>query len=76
MCVYVCGISIINTFFSFQTGDLLRDWRRINVAFTRAKSKLIVFGSRQTLHTSALFKSFLDLMASNEWVSGLYCLTR
>ncbi|PHH71433.1 hypothetical protein CDD82_6504 [Ophiocordyceps australis] len=30
-------------------GDLLRDWRRINVAFTRAKTKLLVVGSAATL---------------------------
>ncbi|PQE17576.1 hypothetical protein CJF30_00009553 [Rutstroemia sp. NJR-2017a BBW] len=30
-------------------GELLRDWRRINVAFTRAKTKLLVVGSRGTL---------------------------
>ena len=30
-------------------GELLKDWRRINVAFTRAKTKLLVIGSRETL---------------------------
>ena len=32
-----------------QIGTLLGDWRRVNVAFTRAKSKLIIFGSLSTL---------------------------
>jgi superfamily I DNA and/or RNA helicase len=30
-------------------GELLRDWRRINVAITRAKCKLILIGSASTL---------------------------
>lgn len=37
-----------------QIGDLLKDWRRINVAFTRAKTKLLVVGSRETLKASAV----------------------
>ncbi|KAJ5665956.1 uncharacterized protein N7477_008404 [Penicillium maclennaniae] len=32
-----------------HVGDLLRDWRRVNVAFTRARTKLLVVGSRSTL---------------------------
>ena len=30
-------------------GDLLTDWRRINVAMTRAKTKFIMIGSQTTL---------------------------
>lgn len=30
-------------------GDLLKDWRRVNVAVTRAKKKLIIIGSKNTL---------------------------
>jgi DNA replication ATP-dependent helicase Dna2 len=32
-----------------NVGDLLKDWRRINVAITRARSKLILLGSAKTL---------------------------
>ena len=32
-----------------QAGDLLRDWRRVNVAVTRARRKLIVVGSERVL---------------------------
>lgn len=34
---------------ALQVGDLLRDWRRLNVCLTRARSKLIIFGSKRTL---------------------------
>ncbi len=32
-----------------EVGKLLTDWRRINVALTRAKSKLVLVGSASTL---------------------------
>ena len=32
-----------------QVGNLLEDWRRINVALTRAKCKLIMIGNEKTL---------------------------
>lgn len=52
-------------------GDLLRDWRRINVSFTRAKKKLVIFGSRSTLEGDCLLKGFLDLMDSKGWIYRL-----
>jgi DNA replication ATP-dependent helicase Dna2 len=33
-------------------GELLKDWRRVNVAITRAKSKLIIVGSKSTFGKS------------------------
>lgn len=46
----------------WQIGDLLRDWRRINVSFTRAKKKLVIFASAKTLNADPLFKEFLELV--------------
>jgi hypothetical protein len=37
-----------------NVGDLLTDWRRINVAMTRAKHKFIMIGSSSTLRVSLL----------------------
>lgn len=54
-----------------QTGDLVKDWRRINVSFTRARSKLIIFGSRQTLQATPLLKGFFDLMDEKGWVLSM-----
>jgi len=55
----------------FQIGDLLRDWRRINVSFTRAKKKLIIFGSRKTLQSDKLLEDFFALMESKNWIRQL-----
>jgi len=49
----------------------LRDWRRINVSFTRAKKKLIIFGSATTMGSDKLLKSFLDLMEEKNWILRL-----
>lgn len=43
-------------------GTLLKDWRRINVAFTRAKRKLIIIGSRSTLSSNHLLAAFFEMV--------------
>ena len=45
----VVVLSLVRSNSEGKIGELLRDWRRVNVAFTRAKCKLIVIGSRGTL---------------------------
>jgi DNA replication ATP-dependent helicase Dna2 len=42
-------LSLVRSNEAKSIGELLKDWRRINVAFTRAKTKLLVVGSRETL---------------------------
>ncbi|KAI9719864.1 MAG: Tripartite DNA replication factor [Chrysothrix sp. TS-e1954] len=42
-------LSCVRSNDSNTVGDLLKDWRRVNVALTRAKSKLIIVGSKGTL---------------------------
>ncbi len=48
-----------------QTGQLLKDWRRINVALTRAKHKLILVGSLSTLRQAPLLESMLDYLVEH-----------
>lgn len=52
-------------------GELIRDWRRNNVSFTRAKKKLVIFGSRTTLQRDRLLAEFFDLMVEKGWVYRL-----
>jgi DNA replication ATP-dependent helicase Dna2 len=54
-----------------QIGDLLKDWRRVNVSFTRARSKLIIIGSRKTLNSTELLSVFLGLMDERGWILTL-----
>jgi DNA replication ATP-dependent helicase Dna2 len=45
----------------------MKDWRRVNVAITRAKVKLIVFGSRSTLATAIVFNDFFKFLDLKGW---------
>ncbi|KAI6145369.1 Dna2-domain-containing protein [Pisolithus tinctorius] len=64
-------ISMVKSNETGQVGDLLKDWRRVNVSFTRAQSKLIIIGSRRTLGTTKLLADFLVLMDERKWVLTL-----
>lgn len=64
-------ISLVRANESNNIGDLLRDWRRLNVTFTRAKSKLIIIGSRRTLDSSIVLKAFLEVIDENGWAYKL-----
>ena len=52
-----------------QVGDLLKDWRRLNVCFTRAKAKLIIFGSRSTLEST--LTGFFKVVDDRNWQLNL-----
>jgi DNA replication ATP-dependent helicase Dna2 len=43
----------------------------MNVSFTRARSKLVIFGSRKTLQREPLLAHFFDLMESQGWILDL-----
>ncbi|KAI0045794.1 hypothetical protein FA95DRAFT_90271 [Auriscalpium vulgare] len=64
-------ISMVRSNESGHIGDLVRDWRRLNVAFTRARSKLIIVGSRRTLQRTPLLEAFFALMEERKWVLSL-----
>eukprot|EP01117_Protostelium_nocturnum_P009246 TRINITY_DN3308_c1_g1_i1.p1 TRINITY_DN3308_c1_g1~~TRINITY_DN3308_c1_g1_i1.p1 ORF type:complete len:1558 (+),score=542.81 TRINITY_DN3308_c1_g1_i1:102-4676(+) len=54
-------------------GELLKEVRRINVALTRAKSKLIIIGSRNTIQNEPLWEDLFQLMTSEgrNWIVNL-----
>ncbi|CCU81907.1 putative DNA replication ATP-dependent helicase dna2 [Blumeria hordei DH14] len=72
-------LSLVRSNEAKSIGELLKDWRRINVAFTRARTKLLVIGSRQTLKGSGpsahsdeeMVARFVKLMESRDWVFDL-----
>ncbi|KAI9794693.1 MAG: Tripartite DNA replication factor [Piccolia ochrophora] len=61
-------LSLVRSNDARNVGDLLKDWRRVNVAFTRARTKLLVLGSKSTLKENELLGRFIDLMVGRSWV--------
>lgn len=67
-------LSLVRSNEACSIGDLLKDWRRINVAFTRAKTKLLVVGSKSTLRGSGceeMLARFIGLMEARDWIYDL-----
>ncbi|OAQ73999.2 DNA replication helicase Dna2 [Pochonia chlamydosporia 170] len=70
----VVVLSLVRSNEGCNIGDLLKDWRRINVAFTRAKTKLLVVGSMNTLKHSGkenMLSRFISLMEERDWIYNL-----
>jgi DNA replication ATP-dependent helicase Dna2 len=72
-------LSLVRSNEAKSIGELLKDWRRINVAFTRAKTKLLVIGSKETLKghgrkpdgSEEMVARFVGLMEDKEWIYDL-----
>ncbi|GEQ69034.1 hypothetical protein JCM33374_g2705 [Metschnikowia sp. JCM 33374] len=64
-------ISMVRSNRDRRAGELLKDWRRINVAVTRARAKLIVFGSVSTLSNAESVSDFVALAKRERWVREL-----
>lgn len=70
----VVVLSLVRSNEACNIGDLLKDWRRINVVFTRAKTKLLVVGSLDTLRGSGeqeMLSRFVRLMGARDWIYNL-----
>ncbi|KAM3624717.1 uncharacterized protein V6R79_000622 [Siganus canaliculatus] len=50
-------------------GELLKDWRRLNVAITRAKHKLLMVGSASTLRRYAPVEKLLSHLQQEDMIS-------
>lgn len=64
-------ISMVRSNAQFNGGSLLKELRRVNVAMTRAKSKLIIIGSRNTIGSVNEMKSFFQLLEREGWMYDL-----
>ncbi|TBU22348.1 Dna2-domain-containing protein [Dichomitus squalens] len=64
-------ISMVRSNSEGLIGELMKDWRRLNVSFTRARSKLIIIGSRKTLQQAPLLKDFFELSDRQGWILTL-----
>lgn len=65
-------MSFVRSNLEGQIGELLRDWRRINVAVTRARSKLVLIGSKKTLlQGGEVLKGIVDICAEKGWLHDL-----
>ena len=61
-------MSFVRSNNSGSVGELLKDWRRINVAITRSKHKLVIIGSKETLSFSLILNELLNLVESKCWI--------
>uniref|UniRef100_A0A7N8WXX0 DNA replication ATP-dependent helicase/nuclease n=1 Tax=Mastacembelus armatus TaxID=205130 RepID=A0A7N8WXX0_9TELE len=52
-----------------ELGELLKDWRRLNVAITRAKHKLVMVGSATTLQRYAPVEKLLSHLQQENMIS-------
>ena len=59
-------ISFVRSNSEHHCGNLLLDWRRVNVALTRAKHKLILVGSSSTLASVPILDSMLCMIRMKE----------
>ena len=61
-------LSLVRSNDAHNVGDLLKDWRRVNVALTRARTKMIVIGSWETISTgNELLGQFCQTVESKGW---------
>jgi DNA replication ATP-dependent helicase Dna2 len=69
----VVVLSCVRSNDGHNIGELLKDWRRVNVAVTRARSKLIIIGSKSTLGQSQneVVEGLIQLMDGKGWIYNL-----
>ena len=60
-------LSLVRSNTQGRIGTLLSDWRRLNVALSRARCKMIVVGSHRTLRHSQMLSGLLELSEARGW---------
>uniref|UniRef100_A0A8C2ZMK2 DNA replication ATP-dependent helicase/nuclease n=1 Tax=Cyclopterus lumpus TaxID=8103 RepID=A0A8C2ZMK2_CYCLU len=65
---------IVFSFVRSTLGELLKDWRRLNVAITRAKHKLLMVGSITTLRRYAPVEKLLNHLQQENMISFYYTI--
>lgn len=65
-------ISLVRSNDDGKSGRLLQDFRRLNVAFSRAKHKMIIIGSYSTLHQgSDVLRPVLESCRERGWIQNV-----
>ncbi|KAJ9647964.1 DNA replication endonuclease-helicase Dna2 [Coniosporium tulheliwenetii] len=64
-------VSCVRSNAALQVGELLKDWRRVNVAVTRARSKLVILGSAKTLAGNELLGDLVKICKAKGWLYDL-----
>jgi DNA replication ATP-dependent helicase Dna2 len=68
----VVFVSFVRNNEAGEVGELLKDWRRVNVAITRARSKLVLVGSRKTLLGGGeVLKGLVGICEERGWLWDL-----
>lgn len=64
----VVVLSLVRSNDIYNVGDLLKDWRRVNVALTRARTKLLIIGSWETISKgNELLNRLCQLVDQRGW---------
>jgi DNA replication ATP-dependent helicase Dna2 len=61
-------VSLVRANEARAAGRLLADRRRLNVAFTRAKSKLVIVGCGDTLRASPVLEQVMGVVIKHDWI--------
>lgn len=65
-------LSLVRSNHDGKAGRLLQDFRRLNVAFSRAKQKLVIVGSFATLYSgSEAMRPVLEAIRDKSWIFNM-----
>lgn len=62
-------VTLVRSNTARKTGQLLKEWRRMNVLLTRAQSKLVLVGGIPTLRTEDLVRRVIEQCHVRGWIA-------